>query len=82
MLTTDEIIAVGTTSGAIAVYLPASPIEGAVYTIKDASGNATTNNITVDTTDSTTIDGWSSFVISTVYGSLTLVFNGTQWSIV
>ena len=61
------------------IILPASPT-GTVFVVKDASGNANTNPITV--TASTTIDGAASAIINSPYGSLTFIFNGTEWNIV
>lgn len=50
------------------------------FIIKDLSGNAITNNITI--TAATTIDGQGSYVLDSNYGSITLVFNGVEWSVV
>jgi hypothetical protein len=61
--------------------LPASPT-GTVFIVKDISGAAFTNNITVTATGGALIDGAASALINTNYGSITLVFNGTQWNIV
>ena len=54
---------------------------GKVYIIKDTSGQAFTSNITVSA-PGTTIDGQPSYLLNTDYGSITLVFNGTEWSVV
>ena len=61
------------------IVLPVSPL-GTVFIIKDIDGDAATNPITV--TASTTIDGAASAVINAPYGSIQLVFNGTEWNIV
>ena len=61
------------------VILPASPL-GTVFVIKDIDGDAATNPITI--TASTTIDGAASATINSPYGSITLIFNGTEWNIV
>jgi len=63
------------------VVLPANPVTGKFYFIKDVSGTAALHNITV-TAVGHTIDGSASALINTNYGSITLVFNGVQWSIV
>ncbi len=47
-------------------------------TIKDESGAAGTNNITIDT-ESGTIDGASSIIINVNFGSFSLYSNGTDW---
>jgi len=66
-------------ASASSIVLPIS-IDGKTYIIKDVSGNASDNPITV--TANTTIDNASSYVIDSDYGSITLVFNGIEWSIV
>lgn len=61
------------------VILPVSPT-GTVFIIKDIDGDAIINPITI--TASTTIDGAASATINSPYGSVTLIFNGTEWNIV
>lgn len=63
------------TGSATAVTLPAA---GGTFTIKDGKGDAATNNITISGVN---IDGAASYVIRTNYGSVTLVYNGTQYNI-
>lgn len=63
------------------IVLPVSPT-GTVFIIKDISGAASTNPITVTASGGALIDGSASALINTDYGSITLVFNGTEWSIV
>ena len=75
---TDYYLAVDV-AGPASVVLPISPT-GTVFVIKDTDGDASTNPITV--TASTTIDGAASTLINTDYGSITLIFNGTEWNIV
>ncbi len=70
------------TPGAVTLNLFPSPLEGREVTVKDGAGNAGTYNITIQTTDSTTIDGSSTNVISSNYGHVKFVFNGTQWNVV
>jgi len=77
-LSTDYMLAVDV-AGPASIVLPVSPI-GTVYIIKDIDGDASINPITV--TASTTIDGAASALINTDYGSITLIFNGTEWNIV
>ncbi len=49
--------------------------------IKDEGGNAGTNNITINRGGSDTIDGATTTVINTNYGSVTLYGFGTTWFI-
>ena len=74
----DYLLAVDVLSSS-SVILPASPT-GTVFIVKDISGNASSNNITV--TASTTIDGAPSAVIILDYGSLTFVFNSAEWHLI
>jgi len=70
------------TSAARAVTLPAASTKGLTFTIKDVTGTAGTNAITITDPNMYTIDGAASLVIGTNYGSATLTFDGTsQWFI-
>jgi len=80
--TTDDVyIGVTSTAAARTINLPAAAVcgSGKRYVIKDESGAANTNNITVDPNASETIDGATARVISTAYGSVTVVCNGANW---
>jgi hypothetical protein len=58
----------------VTINLPANPIDGQVFKIKDISGNALTNNITIDG-NGFTIDGdYAPALINTDYGALELMF--------
>lgn len=67
------------TSAVRALTLPAVAAD-LVLMVKDASGSAETNNITI-TPASGTIDGAATLVISSAYGSAYLVSNGSSWFI-
>lgn len=76
-------ILVTDTSAPRTITLPAAPATGQQFRIKDASGGAGTNNITVDVTGGViTIDGATSQVINIDYGFMTVVFDGTNYFIV
>jgi len=75
----DGVILVNTTSARTITPL-ASPTTGQIHRIKDATGSAGTNNITI-TPSGNNIDGAASFVINVNYGSIDIVYNGTQWNI-
>lgn len=70
-----------TIGSATAVSLSQGASPWVIYTIKDYKGDAATNNITV-TPSSGLIDGAASFVININYMAASLVFDGTNWSIV
>lgn len=64
------------------ITLPASPnFDGLFYIIKDQTGSAATNNITVSG-NGHNIDGTGSVTITMNYGSLSVLWDGTQWNIV
>lgn len=54
-------------------------IVGNTIIIKDESGGAATNNITIDTEGSSTIDGAASVVITANYGCARLIFRNSNW---
>lgn len=74
--TTDQNIYVTSTASARTITLPycsANPTnvtDEIVYTIKDQSGGAATNNITLQPVVSQTIDGSATKIISTNYGAV------------
>ena len=77
---TDIIIGVTSTSSARTVTLLSGMVaEGVIVIIKDESGAAGTNNITIATEGSETIDGSATLVISSNYGVARLYSDGTDW---
>lgn len=71
------------TSAAITITLGSSDLfVGRRLTIKDETGSAATNNITVDTEGSETIDGAASKTVSTNYGYITVYSDGTNWFVI
>lgn len=79
-LPTDQFIEYSATAAAYTVTLPtgATLNSGKSYTIKDASGGAGTNNITVAPATGT-IDGAASVVISSNYGDVQVYTDGANW---
>lgn len=67
--------------GPVAVNLPAG-VTGQVFYLKDGTGDAATNNITITPNGAETIDDASVAVISTNYGALTLIYTGAKWEII
>lgn len=78
-LATDYFLCVDTATDPVTITLPTG-ILGTVYIIKDCSGDANTNPITIQGTGQL-VDG-STATINTPYGSIQVIFNGTEWSIV
>ena len=77
----DRVIGVNR-AGAVTVTLPTAEVRrGRVYTVKDESGAASSNNITVATEGSETIDGSATDVINVNYESKSYYSDGTNWFI-
>ena len=65
----------------ITITLPQFPFISEVHNIKDINGHATINNITING-NGHNIDNEISYIINTDFQSISIVFNGTSWSIV
>jgi len=78
-LSTDYMLCV-LTNGPVTITLPTG-IRGTVYIVKDCFGDANNNPITIQGTGGQLVDG-STATINSPYGSIQLIFNGTDWSIV
>lgn len=72
------------TAAAVAVNLPAAATAGAgkMYIIKDETGQALTNNITITPNGSEKIDTAGNYVIANNFQSITLVCDGSNWFII
>lgn len=83
VLSTDYIVAkTGITGGGDTVTLPdATTNSGQVFIIKDESGSAATNNITVATAAGN-IDGVATFTMNVNYGSAGFYSNGTNYFVI
>ena len=57
-------------------------IPGKTFTIKDVTGNAVVNNLTINADGLETIDGAASYVISTNYGVVKLVWGNSSWNVI
>jgi collagen type VII alpha len=78
---TDSIITASASSGAATMTLPtAVGTAGREYTIKKT--DSSTNAVTVATTSSQTIDGASTYSLSTQYQSVSIVSDGANWNII
>jgi hypothetical protein len=80
LVKTTEVIINVNTSAVRTITLPtAVGNSGKFYVIKDVTGLAGTNNITINTSGGQTIDGASSLVIGTNYGSVQVFSDGTNY---
>ena len=67
-------------SAAIEIRLPAASgyAAGQFFTIKDEAGNANTNNITILTTGSETIDGSTSIILESPHSAVNIYSDGSS----
>jgi hypothetical protein len=78
---TDDVVSIQVPGPvAVAVTLPAGVL-GQSFTIKDGLGLAAPATPITITPTAGTIDGAGTAVIDVPFGSLTVVYNGTQWLI-
>lgn len=77
----DYMICYTTLTAGRSVTLPTASASNTnqVYVIKDQTGNAASNNITVQGTGGQTIDGAATKVINTAWGVLKVYTNGSNW---
>jgi len=82
VLASDRYMSCNTSAGILQINLPNAPTTGRNVTIKDSSGTADTNNITITTVGGVVlIDGATTFVMNTEYESVNLIFNGTSYEV-
>jgi len=60
----------------------ADRVQGRIQIVKDRSGNATANNIKIDTEGATNIDGAASINISTDWGWKVVYCGGSHWFVI
>lgn len=82
VLATDCYISCTSSGGAITIKLPNAPTAPRIFIIKDLSGNASADNISVTTVGgSVTIDGQTTYKIASNYGAINLLFNGSTYEV-
>lgn len=73
---------VNVSGGAVSVQLPA-PSSGLLFIVKDSTGNANTNNLTLVRNSTEKIEGIAaSKILQSNWGTWTIVSNGTDWFMV
>lgn len=77
----DYYVNVNTSGGSFTVTLPASLVSGKTWVIKDVVGSCQSNNLTISG-NGNNIDGVSTILIATNYGSVTIYSNGSAYFIV
>lgn len=79
---TDHYISVNTLGGPVTILLPNVPSIGRDFIVKDNSGSASTNNISIRTiSGGVTIDGVTTYKLTANYESVQLIFNGTSYEV-
>jgi hypothetical protein len=82
VLSTDEYLSVDCSGGVVTLNFPNAATLGRSYIVKDRTGNAATNNITITTPGgSVTFDGSTSFVMNTNFEACNILGNGSNWEI-
>ena len=77
----DQVVGVNR-AGVVTVTLPTAEVRpGRIYTVKDEPGAASTNNITVATDGSETIDGSATKVMATDCEARSFYSDGSNWFI-
>lgn len=75
----QDTFVIASSSAPHTVTLPAAPTTGENHYVKDNTGTAATNNITVGG-GGNNIDNAANKVINTNFGAFQFVWNGTQWN--
>ncbi len=82
VLFADDYISVDSSGGPITIQLPNTTILGRIVIIKDRTGSASTNNITITTVGGiVNIDDATTFVMNTDYESVQIMASSTAYEI-
>ena len=79
---TDYYISCDTSGGPITILLPNAPTQFDQLIIKDRTGDALVNNVTVTTVGGVVlIDGMSTYIFDEEFESIEMIFNGVSYEI-
>lgn len=82
VLSTDEYISVDCSAGVVSLLFPNAATSGRSYIVKDRTGNAQTNNISITTVGgAVNIDGVTTYTMNTKYSSIELMGNASSYEI-
>lgn len=82
VLAADEYLSCDVSGGILTIRLPDSPTTGRVIRVKDAMGNANTNNISVTTVSGAVlIDGAATLTMNQNYQAISVIFNGSSYEV-
>jgi hypothetical protein len=80
--TNDYFISVDSSGGAHTINFPNAPRTNVTYVVKDRTGNAGANNITLTTPAATILfDGSATYVMDSNFASVQLIYNGTSFEV-
>lgn len=83
VVTNDYVIAMDASAGIKTVQLPNAPTTGTIFIVKDVTGSAAANNISVTSVSGIVlIDSAATYVMNANYQSVTVMFNGTKYVII
>ena len=74
----DNVISVGVIGSPIMIILPANPMIGQTFDIKDGRGSSATYNIIISG-NGNMIDGFSIYTIAVNYESITVIWDSGMW---
>lgn len=81
-ITTTNYVSVDTSGGDVLVLIPNSPTQASYLVVKDASGNAATNNITISSVSgSVPIDTIFNYIVSSNFESYEFIFNTDHYEV-
>lgn len=79
----ESFIGIDSASGVVTITISSDNVyTGKAFVFKDTRGLANTNNITIATEGSETIDGVATQAITANYGSIKIFSNGINWFII
>jgi len=82
VVATDVYISVNTSTGGVTVRFPDVPTIGTIYYVKDRTGDAVANNITITSVSGAVLfDGATTFVINTAFESVSIMANATGYEL-
>ncbi len=82
VLFADDYISVDSSGGPIIIELPNTTLLGRIVIVKDRTGSASTNNITITTVGGVVlIDGATTFVMNTDHEAVQIMANSTSYEI-
>jgi hypothetical protein len=77
----DQLLVISNLSAPYTINLPASPLLGDEYTVKDASGSVGIYTVTLNG-NGHSIDGATSINFNSPYFTITVNYNGSSWSVI